>query len=338
MNSIPQKTAEEKGQVVQIVPKPRSDKSVIALPETYSLVELENLPIPEPKWIVQGLIPTGVGLLCGKPKAMKSFLAQGLTIDKSLGKPVLGEFKCEPSRTLYISLELTASDFRDRQRTMVGRTPPELGMVTYRWPKLTEPKGQPNSVEMLTAWMDKYPDTRLIVVDAFQRIRVVRNSKQDEYGMTYEEIWPIRDFAEACDVAVLICHHTRKKPDEDPYSTILGSTGLGGAIKFLWALDRKRLSHQANLFVGGNTMQEKWIALSFQEKACRWKYQGDASRLKLTDGKSEILEVLEKAGKPLWPKDVAELTDGTRDGVRQALSRMLKDGLVERLESGYVPA
>src|SRR5690606_30802768 len=55
-------------------PKPETEPE-IEIPETFTAVDLMKREFPEPKWIVEGLLPEGLTLFAGPPKIGKSWLA-----------------------------------------------------------------------------------------------------------------------------------------------------------------------------------------------------------------------------------------------------------------------
>ncbi|MEM0225089.1 MAG: helix-turn-helix domain-containing protein [Desulfurococcaceae archaeon] len=52
--------------------------------------------------------------------------------------------------------------------------------------------------------------------------------------------------------------------------------------------------------------------------------------------KEKLLEFLRKQDKPLMPKDIAKLTGINYNTVRARLHDLRKEGLVERVEEGWV--
>ena len=57
---------------------------------SFSAADLQKMTLPEPRWIVPGLIPEGVTLLAGKPRVGKSWLALDLAIAVATGAEALG--------------------------------------------------------------------------------------------------------------------------------------------------------------------------------------------------------------------------------------------------------
>lgn len=62
--------------------------------------ELLSTPLPPVKWIVPGLLPTGLALFAGPSKAGKSWLTLWLCLQVAQGKPVWGR-EIEPRTVLY---------------------------------------------------------------------------------------------------------------------------------------------------------------------------------------------------------------------------------------------
>ncbi len=59
-----------------------------------SAIELQTKEFPPIKWVVPGILPEGLTLLCGKPKLGKSWLALDISQAVTQGGIVLGQ-ECE---------------------------------------------------------------------------------------------------------------------------------------------------------------------------------------------------------------------------------------------------
>ena len=71
-----------------------------------------------------------------------------------------------------------------------------------------------------------HPDTRLIVIDTLQRVRESDGASYS-YSYDYETIMPLKTFADAYDIALIVVHHTRKNEgDDNLFNQISGTNGL----------------------------------------------------------------------------------------------------------------
>ena len=80
-----------------------------------------------PRWAVPGLIPEGLSLLAGAPKAGKSWLALNLALGIAAGAPVLGEVAVDPGEVLYLALEDTPRRLQSRMGKILGGNRPLPG-------------------------------------------------------------------------------------------------------------------------------------------------------------------------------------------------------------------
>jgi 5S rRNA maturation endonuclease (ribonuclease M5) len=87
--------------------------------------ELQTLTFPPLRFVVPGLVPEGLALLAGKPKAKKSWLALDIAIAATADRFTLGEIKPDQGDVLYLALE-------DSMRRVQRRMTKLRGM--QKWP------------------------------------------------------------------------------------------------------------------------------------------------------------------------------------------------------------
>lgn len=128
--------------------------------------ELLSTPLPPVKWIVPGLLPTGLALFAGPSKAGKSWLTLWLCLQVAQGKPVWGR-EVEPRTVLYLSLEDTLNRLQERLFRLVGSedTPERLILQTE-----CQSIGQ-GLEEQITSFLYNHSDTGLVVIDTLQKVR-----------------------------------------------------------------------------------------------------------------------------------------------------------------------
>src|SRR5438094_10319972 len=72
---------------------------------SYTIDQLWAMDLPELRWVVPGLIPEGLVILAGRPKAGKSWLALKVCLAVAGIEQTLGTLKAEPGEALYCALE-----------------------------------------------------------------------------------------------------------------------------------------------------------------------------------------------------------------------------------------
>ena len=122
------------------------------------------------QFIVEGLIPVGLTILAGAPKARKSWLALDIALSVARGVACLDARKhpCPKGAVLYLALEDSERRLQDRIAQMLGQGsvwPNNLFFETS-WPRL-DADGLPR----LRDWIEATPEARLIVIDVFQKFR-----------------------------------------------------------------------------------------------------------------------------------------------------------------------
>ena len=237
--------------------------------ESLSVIDgasLLSLDIEPPRFIVAKLIPAGLHLLAGSPKIGKSWLALWLCHQISVGQKIW-EFDTQKCGTLYISLEDTIDRLYLRL-SRIAETGSKDTLFSTAANNLTT-----GLIEQLEGFMLDYPDTGLIVIDTFQRIR--DNENESTYANDYKEIVKIKGLADKFNIAILLVHHLRKAPDSDPFNMVSGSTGIIGAVDSIFVLEKqKRIENAAILHITGRDIEDMQIKLEFDREPPIWRFTG----------------------------------------------------------------
>jgi hypothetical protein len=223
------------------------------------------LDVEPPKFIISQFMSAGLHMLAGSPKIGKSWLALWLCSQISNGEKVW-EFDTLKCGALYLSLE----DTIDRLHFRLSRITDTGSEQSYFATNADSLSG--TLIKQLEAFMEEYGDTGLIVIDTFQRIRDANNDK-NSYGSDYEEIRRVKDFADKHKIAVLLVHHLRKMPDNDPFNMVSGSTGIIGAVDSIYVLEKdSRTDSKAKLHVTGRDIADMQLLLEFDRDSAVWGF------------------------------------------------------------------
>lgn len=118
-------------------------------------------------------------------------------------------------------------------------------------------------IEQLETFLVKYPDTSLIIIDTFQRIRDSENDK-NAYRSDYDEERKLKAVADRHKIAMVLVHHLRKMPDNDPINMISGSTGIARAVDGIFILEKdNRMDNKAKRHITGRDIEDLQILLEF---------------------------------------------------------------------------
>jgi hypothetical protein len=286
---------------------------------------------PPVRWAVPGIMPEGLSVLAGHPKIGKGWLVLGTGIAIATGGVALGKVRVQQGDCLYLALE-------DNRRRLYGRigkllgnraAPPRLHLVTD-WPPLDE-----GGLEDLDDWLAIHPDARAVFIDTLKMVRPRVSGNKGIYDADYEALEPLVPLAAEHRVAIVVVHHTRKLAAADPLDEISGSTGLSGAADGVLVLKRDRGRADAYLHVTGREIEEEAeLALRWDPDTAGWTLAGDAAEYRLNEERTRVLRVLEEAGEPMGPREVADTLGGDYNATRQRLYQMGRSGEVQVISRG----
>lgn len=305
------------------IPKPKRRTS-------WTAAELLATELPEPRSAVEGLLPEGLGLMAGAPKLGKSWLGLATAIAVASGGYALGTIEVEQGDVLYLALEDNPRRLQTRLRMLLGQTAPPDGLyIETEWPRLDA-----GGLEQLTAWFDDHPDTRLVVIDVWTRVRPLAQNHSDRYQADYEAGSLVQTLAVSRGFAVLALYHTRKAESSDFVETVQGTFGTAGAADTIIVLKRTRGEADATLHVTGRDVDEQELALRFARETGTWELLGDAAEYGLGRTRKAILELV-KAHGALTPKQVADLGSVTHENAKKTMQRMFDDGQLTASRGRY---
>jgi AAA domain len=227
-----------------------------------SAVELMEATFPEPRFIVDGLLPDGVAMLAGKSKMGKSWLAMQIAVAIASGRPALGQYPVDRGEVLYLALEDRQRRLQARMRAVLQGQPAPAGLYfETEWPRLND-----GGADKLISWLDDHPAAKAVMIDVWVKVRApTGNSKANIYEIDYAALEPLRRIVAERGILLLLLHHFRKGDADDPLDLISGSTGIAGSCDTLLILKRERGKAEAFLYVTGRdiTDTEKATGIAF---------------------------------------------------------------------------
>jgi hypothetical protein len=289
------------------------------------------------RWAVPGILPEGVTLLGGKPKAGKSWFALALAVAIGTGGRVLGAIDVAGGPVLYLALEDNKRRLTKRLRILCGAVPP-VEQIEF----LTEcPRLGSGGEAVLRGWLQKHPDARLVVIDTVQKFRPHGNTKETLYASDYGVGDYLIQLCKDHQVSILVLAHLRKLAGDDPIDELSGTLGLTGGVDGYMVLRRPAASDDATLYVAGRDIEEPGeYCIAWGRDQARWTLtEGDPRVSRLPDQQRRAYELLSEA-----PRNFKELTealnpghvvdDPANDSRRKACSelvhRLKNKGLIER--------
>lgn len=244
-----------------IIPQKNQDCNDL---QTISMEELFDNVYPPRACIVENLLYVGTYLFVGSPKVGKSFFMAQLGYSVGSGTDLWG-YKVNQGGALYLALEDNYSRLQQRLSTMYGtETTPNFHMAI-----LAKKLGD-GLDKQLENFMQKYPNTKLIIIDTLKKIRD-KESEQYSYNNDYDIVDSLKSFTDNHDVCLLVVHHTRKQNAEDAFDTISGSNGLLGAADGAFIMQKiKRIEGKATLDITGRDQADQKLHLEFDQDTFLW--------------------------------------------------------------------
>jgi replicative DNA helicase len=291
----------------------------------WTVADLLDTELPEPRWAIPGLVPEGLSLLGGRPKVGKSWLA--LQMAHSIGTGgVFFDRKVELGNVLYIALEDGPRRLQDRIRKYGV---PRDALITFEreWPPL-----QDNGLNLLFIEITKY-NYRFIVIDTLSR--AFRGLDQNDQPVINEVMSNIQRICQDHHLAMLFNDHTSKPKGflPDPIDDVMNSTCKTAVSDQVLALYRDAGQARATLRGRGRDTEDIDLLLSWDPDSCAWQCDGQSGAIKMTEERQEILDALDDLGKSQAPA-VAKYLGKDRSNVAHKLNDLVASHKVRREVNG----
>lgn len=274
---------------------------------TFSAAELFYMDVKPVEFIIEGLIPVGMVILASPPKYGKSYMCLDMALSVSMGRDFLG-FHTHQCRVLYLSLE----DRKDRLKQRIGQVLAGEAFPELLRMEIDSATLDSGLIEQLGDFLQEYPDTKLVIIDTFIKIRGEAKRNESAYGTDSREGGVIKKFADQHSIAVVLVTHTRKGIDpSDPFINITGTFGIAGIADDMIVLTKeKRGDLLTKMSVTGRDVQYEEYPLIFDKDRGKWMRQGDSYELAAAKFESDakwaayqvgsvrktILKLLEESG------------------------------------------
>ena len=220
------------------------------------------------EFIVENLIAPGLHILSGAPKIGKSWMAFWLCLQVAKGE-LVWNFKTSQGTTLYLALEDSLERVQDRLTYMTYDAPPSLYVTLLSESIVT------GLEEQIRNFVKEHPNTKLIMIDTFQKIRSISND--NAYAVDYKDVGYIKKIADELKIAIVLIHHVRKESHDDPISMVSGTNGITGAADSVFVLKKsKRSSVNATMCCTGRDIPYRELELNFNEETKLWKLISDS--------------------------------------------------------------
>lgn len=219
---------------------------------------LDKQDLPALEWAVPGLIPEGLTLFVGPPKAGKSWVITACLLAIAAGGRALGKVPTGAERSV-LNLAFEDGDRRQQSRC---RALMEGAPIPERYAYLTKLTRAGAVLPTIRQYLDATENPGLIAVDTLGKVMPDSRMGETSYSRDYRVSGALKDAADSRPgLAVVAVHHDRKAVTEDFVESVSGTNGLAGAADTIIVLNRKRQSAEAVLQVTGRDVDEAEYAI-----------------------------------------------------------------------------
>jgi hypothetical protein len=290
------------------------------------LMALEFAPA---RFVVPGLVGEGLTLLAGPPKIGKSMLMLDIAVAVATGGEALGSFPCEAANVLYLALEDGKRRVRERLQKILGSDPvPDRLSFMFECRRL----GEGALEDLRIACRAREP--QVLIVDVLELIRPARKPHEGAYALDYRTLSGLQQMAIKLGIAIVVVHHTRKAPADDPLDRVSGTTGLTGAADAVLTLYKGAAGRV--LDIRSRDIEDTQHKLKF-ENGC-WSVEGSPGDAALSETAQRVIEFLRTCAEAMSPKQVACALGIMDTNARQTLLRLAKRGQIQKDAHGLYKA
>jgi hypothetical protein len=294
--------------------------------------ELLNKPQSIIRWAVPDLLPQGLAMLAGAPKAGKSFLAMNLAGAVGGGGTALGAIPVHKGSAVYFALEDTESRTKWRREVMFGPEPLHGFYVRNRMPKWKD-----REWDLFEKWLVKNPDCRLVIVDTLVDIKPDPGTKTGFNAYESDAVWAseVKQLADGTGICLLLVHHLNKMDQ------ISGTQGIPAKCDTLLQFRRDRDDETVGVLkVKGREVEERTMNLYFNKDTYVWStVQGYGAAEEPSGVRKIVVDLVYRSAHPVSIELIRQELDDrghktSRESAKQLLWRLVRQGVVERFCSG----
>lgn len=249
-----------------------------------SAPDLQKADLPPTKYLVDRILPEGTSILAAAPKSGKSWFVLLLGLKIAAGEMFL-QWQTQQAGVLYLSFEDTLKRLQGRMNRLIDNSPaPPWFYFSTEIINLED-----GLMELIDEHLKQHPETKLVIIDTFQKIRGQGLRGERWYDHDYREAGMIKEAMDKKGVSVLFVHHTSKTKDkEDPFNEITGTNGISGVMDTMFVIKKaSRHAQKATLHITGRDVEQDEILISFNEDTCQWEFVGDADEVAKQEAKFE---------------------------------------------------
>ena len=266
--------------------KSKSKKTVMSFMENgLDMNVILNTEFPPVQYSVKPILPEGLGLIAGRPKAMKSWTMLDLAYSVQNNKNFLGN-NVHQGDVLYLALEDNPRRIKDR-------------IIKLKLEKLKAPTI--NTIapylnfgleESIKEWTQEVMNPRLVIVDTLAKVKQQFDRTNTAYDKDNNLLRDIQHLAGELSISIIFISHLGKAQQDYSWDKIQGSTGMQGMTDFMWMLDRGDDTKTASLKGRGRDIEDFEFALKWNSDTWRYENAGSLWQIMLHENRREIVEAM----------------------------------------------
>ncbi len=278
---------------------------------------------PEPHWSIKDILPSGLAMIAGRPKAGKSWLALQIARDVSTGGRFLDRYSTAQTKVLYIALE-------DSERRLQGR------MKIQEWKQTTNAKfmlseqfHQIGGLRALAGLTEVYG---VIFIDTFTRSMDGDQINPQDMKTILD---PLQNVAISSNSTICFVDHMPKRVGRDnEYSVIddvFGSVAKTGVADVVWGLYRDASTPTGVLAGTGRDLMDFKDNLVFEKGI--WLMADLSARAQRSEARHTVLDCIVRSG-DISQSDIVSETGMNKGSVSKAIDYLEMFGLLVSHRSG----
>lgn len=226
--------------------------------------DLQDMNLPEPPSVIEGIVPEGYTVMSAPRKIGKSWLANQMCYAVATGGTVLGR-QATKGTAIYVTLEETMQMTASRQRKTWGERPAPKNLIYVHRCRGIED----GFVEELDSFIkgQGIEDVKLVVIDVLALIDGSIQKGEDAYHKDYRIGSTLKEWTKDKHVGLVAITHTSKKKSEDVYDDTMGTGGVTGSADAIITI-RKKSGRTATMSVIGRSLPESDIDMRLDN--CVW--------------------------------------------------------------------
>lgn len=239
----------------------------------WKLSELAKTKFEQREFLIDQILPRGVCLVLGDPKAAKSLLSFQAALSIAIGKPFLNKYntvvlsKLANPSVVVMDLEQSEDMAQLRSHLQSGGADTEIHNVEvfFEWERMDE-----DGLERLREYLNDNPNTDLVVIDTLADFwPAVEPKVGNAYHREQQIMLPLKNIAKEFNIGIMLIHHNRKM-DGDVLQKASGTNAVVGKSDVIWSLERNIDTNEGTLTIIGKNVKYQKIKLFLDEQSLTW--------------------------------------------------------------------